>query len=934
MLSIFTLIQNKVKPFIKQELENNHSLVGSIIRYLKTSPLREPQKEAIKVYLWLKFACNNQKLSDIVKQGLLYDDDTAKEYSFYQSFENNYTLHFLNQFAQDNELKNLQTTLANDPKGLNNNWDKILVELLHNFEYPNFLFSLPMGAGKTYLMACFIYLDLYFSKLFPNDKRFAHNFVVFAPSASKTAILPALQTIKNFNPEWILPSHEAEKLKQIIHIEILDSLSSKRKDKLHGNNPNLEKVNRLTQTKDFGLVFITNAEKVVLESYSKEDQLYIDPTSAFYDELKASEIKKTNDLREKLSQIPHLTVMLDEVHHTYGTTGEGEKKLRQAVNILNQHKNVVCVLGLSGTPYIQNKIEVGGSSIRLSQIQDIVYNYLLSTGIGKFLKVPDVISEQKKESVFIKNALTEFYTNYDFTYSNGTKSKIAFYCPSIKKLNEDILPVVEEWYNENRNGKLNEIFKFYSTVKKEDKKYEIPKDSKAIFNNLDKPYSDKRVILLVAIGTEGWDCRSLTAVALPRQKTTKNFVLQTTCRCLREVDDASNERALIYLSKDNYVTLNDELKKNYGLSISDLKVQPEDVIKVKVRKPKLGKLRYKQIYNKYTIVKKTISDLGTALSSFSLVEFKKTYSYDDTLTKGRIGKSGIVSEVHHSYNISLEVYEYSFEDFIYDLTKMLLSRFTETDLLNLYEKELQQVYSVIQNEIAWISNNHLISIEDVVRQAANLFTDIIEYKEEAIEEPVEIELLEWNLLNAQLSFVGGKFVPDFNKSNAKGYSKFPDRWEQDFFDPDSNNLDPLNISFNYVPYKMDSDFERNAIYEILKLAELKDIEVYYNGYSDKNLDGFYIKTPFGIYTPDFLILKRTKSGKYKNETEKGEIEKVLIIETKAETYYNQEFKNKEKFVKDIFLTHNPLFTYKCFIDEGKNDFKKHLKELKELINNL
>jgi len=934
MLSIFTLIQNKVKPFIKQEMGNNHSLVGGIIKYLKTSPLREPQKESIEVYLWLKFVGNNQKLSDIVKQGLLYDDDVAKDYNFYQSFENNYTLHFLNHFAQDNDLKNFQTTLANDPKGINNDWDKILTELLHNFEYPNFLFSLPMGAGKTYLMAAFIYLDLYFSKLFPNDKRFAHNFVVFAPSASKTAILPALQTIKNFNPEWILPSHEAEKLKQVIHIEILDSLSSKRKDKLHGNNPNLEKVNRLTQTKDFGLVFITNAEKVVLESYSKEDQLYIDPTSAFYDELKASEIKKTNDLREKLSQIPHLTVMLDEVHHTYGTTGEGEKKLRQAVNILNQHQNVVCILGLSGTPYIQNKLEVGGSSIRLNQIQDIVYNYLLSTGIGRFLKIPEVISEQKKESVFIKNALNEFFLKYNFTYSNGTKSKIAFYCPSIKKLNEDILPVVEEWYNEKRKGKQKEIFKFYSSVKKEDKKYDIPKDSKAIFNNLDKPYSDKRVILLVAIGTEGWDCRSLTAVALPRQKTTKNFVLQTTCRCLREVDDASKEKALIYLSKDNYETLDDELNKNYGLSIADLKVQSEDVIKVKVRKPKLGKLKYKQIYTKYTIVKKSVVDLNNALASYSLTEFKQTYAYDETITIGRIGTSGIVSEVHHSYNTALEIYEYEFEDFIYDVTKMLLARFTETELLNLYDKKLLQVFSVIQNEISWISNNPNISIDDVVRQAVNLFTDAIEYKEEAIEEPVEIELLEWNLLNAPLSFEGGKFVPDFDKSGAKGYSKFPERWEQDFFDPGANNLDPLNISFNFVPYKMDSEFERNAIYEMLKLAELKDLEVYYNGHSDRNLDGFYIKTPFGIYTPDFLLLKRSNPGKYKSETEKGEIEKVLIIETKAETYYNQEFKNKEKFVEETFIKHNPLFTYKCFIDEGKNDFKKHLKELKELINNL
>jgi len=109
-----------------------------------------------------------------------------------------------------------------------------------------------MGAGKTYLMACFIYLDLYFATLFENDFRFAHNFVIFAPQATKTAILPSLRTIKDFNPEWILPKSEAGKLKQVISVEILDSLSSKRKDKLQGNNPNLEKVNRMKQIKDFG----------------------------------------------------------------------------------------------------------------------------------------------------------------------------------------------------------------------------------------------------------------------------------------------------------------------------------------------------------------------------------------------------------------------------------------------------------------------------------------------------------------------------------------------------------------------------------------------------------------------------------------------------------------------------------------------------------
>ena len=36
-----------------------------------------------------------------------------------------------------------------------------------------------MGAGKTYLMAAFIYLDLYFANNEPDNPAFAHNFIVF-----------------------------------------------------------------------------------------------------------------------------------------------------------------------------------------------------------------------------------------------------------------------------------------------------------------------------------------------------------------------------------------------------------------------------------------------------------------------------------------------------------------------------------------------------------------------------------------------------------------------------------------------------------------------------------------------------------------------------------------------------------------------------------
>ncbi|MFH1321679.1 MAG: DEAD/DEAH box helicase family protein, partial [Bacteroidota bacterium] len=627
MLTIFDLIENKTASWIKEEKDNDQSVIGNLIKYIeKQGKLREPQIEAIEVYLWLKFAGQNNKLSDLIKQGLLFDEEIVKEYKFYQLFENNYTLQFLNQFVQNNNLSKFQETLLNDTKGDEHNWDIILDELLHNFEYPSYLFSLPMGAGKTYLMACFIYIDLYFAKLNKKDKRFAHNFVVFAPHASKTAILPSLQTIKDFNPEWILPKNEAKVLKQLIHIEILDSLSSKRKDKLQGNNPNLEKVNRETQTKNFGLVFITNAEKVVLEKYDVDDKIYVDPTSAFYDEKKAEERKKINELREKLSQIPFLTVVLDEVHHTYKGSGKAEKKLREAVNILNQHKNIITVLGLSGTPYVKTKVKIGDDEIRLNQIQDIVYNYTLSDGIGKFLKIPQITKVQDvKETKFITQALDEFFSNYDITYKNGTKSKVAFYCPNKKTLNENILPVIKNWFDGNRTGKENEILIYYS----DDKKYKIPKENLALFNNLDKPYSEKRVVLLVAVGTEGWDCRSLTGVVLPRQKTTKNFVLQTTCRCLREVEKAKDEKALIFLEPGNYDTLDKELKENYQLTIADLKIGDEQEIPVIVRKPKLGKLKYKQVYKQFKIeIKQESKDFAKQLKQFDFEKFKKQYAYE------------------------------------------------------------------------------------------------------------------------------------------------------------------------------------------------------------------------------------------------------------------------------------------------------------------
>ncbi|MFB0973116.1 MAG: hypothetical protein QMB59_00920, partial [Bacteroidales bacterium] len=67
----------------------------------------------------------------------------------------------------------------------------------------------------------------------------------------------------------------------------------------------------------------------------------------------------------------------------------------------------------------------------------------------------------------------------------------------------------------------------------------------------------------------GWDCKSLTGVILPQSGSCPtNMVLQTSCRCLRQVNKGERESAIIWMNDDNAVTLNRQLKQQENISIS------------------------------------------------------------------------------------------------------------------------------------------------------------------------------------------------------------------------------------------------------------------------------------------------------------------------------------------------------------------------------
>ena len=170
--------------------------------------LRQVQLEAVETYLFLKVACGNRPLHDLFSSGLLttLDPDSLR---VSQATRDHLASHpaslALLQFAS-HPLPDgsgvlapaLRTRLEDDPASIDA--AAVFRDLFYGVPYADYLFSLPMGAGKTFLMAAFLYLDLAFAQQEPDNPAFAKNFLVLAPSGLKSSIVPSLRTIQAFDP--------------------------------------------------------------------------------------------------------------------------------------------------------------------------------------------------------------------------------------------------------------------------------------------------------------------------------------------------------------------------------------------------------------------------------------------------------------------------------------------------------------------------------------------------------------------------------------------------------------------------------------------------------------------------------------------------------------------------------------------------------------
>lgn len=907
--------------------------VKSIIEYIRAKgQLREPQIEAIEIYLFLKIAGQNKPLWQLLSEGFFTSETDLSKLELSvearKVFEESIAARSILEFVRQSN-DNTSPTLSKNEKIIADNVSTIdfeqgAKEIFYGVDYTDYLFSLPMGAGKTFLMASFIYLDLYFAQTKPDNKLFAHNFLVLIPSGLKSSIIPSLKSIEQFDPSWIIPEPTASNLKKLIKFEVLDESKSANKSN-KAKNPNVQKIARHQPFDTLtGLIMVVNAEKVIL------DRLVLDKTGNLFEKTEDEKDAQANELRNFIGKIPNLQILIDEVHHAT----DSDIKLRQVVNKWNIRGNVNSVLGFSGTPYLERKEKIDFSdkvNFESEQITNTVYYYPLIEGIKTFLKKPDIKSEEKGLSSLqiIGKGVEDFQELYaDKIYSDGTNAKLAIYCGTIARLEDEVYPFL--------TGKLgidsNKILKFH----KGNKEHPQPQDSELDFRLLDEPVSRKEIILLVQIGKEGWDCRSLTSVILSQAKDCpKNMVLQTSCRCLRQVERDTDESALIWLSSDNAKILDKQLAEKQKTSINEINSlgATKEVEKIErhsrleyLKLPTVDFFQLKVEYDTLTIngepnPKEEIAAIETSeFLNQAIITQRNLQNADD------ITRTILDTEKGDYANFNRWLFQISKESFGI-LTLSELKEF-EGELKAIFEKisftddgerffndfyDLAEINKEIR--LAFHTRRELNTKSEIIPQSAKML--IVEglqaiakstrfYPgEDEIKEILEIDR-EGLSIEAKIE----KQKEDYEKAieilKAQGLDNFTPNVPKEL----SPNVKFKDKTFHLLPYKFDSGLEQDIFEKALQDSHLKDcnLEIYFNG--EKDITDFRIlcytdkKKYLGRYTPDFLIIQR------KDE----KIHRALIVETKGSGFAEQTaFKLRRKFVETEFLPmNNDKFGYKKF----------------------
>lgn len=597
----------------------------------KNAFLRKPQFEALEMYVFIKEFMNNAQVYE------LFDDWRNKR----------------NRFSEASYYSNGQLRLGD---ALTEKQTDVLFKQMKKYRksYPNYIYALTMGLGKTILMGTCIFYEFLLAKKYPKDKRFCHNALVFAPDKT---VLQSLREIMIFDKTKVVPPEYARVLDSNIKFHFLDESGT---------------VLHTIDDSDFNII-ISNTQKIIIKKKRKEatpgEVLFGSNgslLSAVYggddseDDAWDDSTLMDNQRFKKLCRLPQLGVYVDEAHHLFGadlekqirSSGANKTSLRDTINLLAANTSIVACYNYIGTPYVKNQL-----------LPEVVYAYGLRESIWNgYLKDADPIGfENVKSDEFLNATVTKFWQKYGGRIYDNLNPKLAIYAANVDEAVNEVVPALEEILTRL------EIPTTSILLNVGDSKYTKDEDIRN-FNNLDVPGSEgneKQFVVLVEKGKEGWNCRSLFGVALYRSPKSKIFVLQATMRCLRAITD-ERLTATVFLSKENYDTLDDELHKNFNMEISDIKnTSTDDRHKYQVRVlPPPRSIRLKRVWHEYTVSSKVYSTpvdfglVGADLSKYSSVMYERDSIANDTSTKQSNADEYQVKMQYSAFSLAGEVARY------------------------------------------------------------------------------------------------------------------------------------------------------------------------------------------------------------------------------------------------------------------------------------
>jgi hypothetical protein len=678
-------------------------------------------------------------------------------------------------------------------------------------DYPSYIFALAMGAGKTILIGT-IFASEFAMSLEYIDGPFVQNALIFAPGKT---ILESLRQLVETPYDKILPPRLYKPFAASVKITFT-----------RDGDPHIPVI----RSSAFNVI-ITNTEKIRIQKETIRKQ---DLGSLFTQEKIDDARSEIANLRlQAIASLPNLAVFSDEAHHTYGQSLDSElKKVRKTVDYLAANTNVIDVINTTGTPYFKRQI-----------LRDVVEWYGLSRGIhdGVLKEISgNILSFSFDNDIgkYLSYVVEDFFKDYEKVFlQDGTPAKLAIYFPQTDDV-ESLRPVIEK--------KLFELG-FSPTIILE---HHTAKENKADFDRFKFKDSPHRIALLVDRGVEGWDVPALFACALARKlKSSNNFVLQATCRCLRQVP-GNKVKARIYLSSDNRYILDRQLQETYGESVDDLNHTASRSVKtiIKLRKLHIPPLLIKQLVR--TVVKKDIVQNSIKLVKPVNVENKKlikaTYTLSEKKSSNKILNQVGDTEEIISTDIRLSPY------------------FVAVDLAATYHLALWNVYDELRRIYGdeKILLSHVSSLSNQIEEQNRVY----DIQEEQIEKAVA--LVKFNGFDKSLE--NGTEIYTAEISYPIDKEHLLRKWEE--WKGESNDF-----GFHYTPYNFDSHPELDFFEQILEEMNLhpKYVEdVYFTGaLTDPQKTDFFVDYKgddelWHHYTPDFII--RLKDGK------------CLIVEIKRE----------------------------------------------------